>query len=336
MISDSARLPSLPRCSIVVRCFNEAEHIGRLLANIGRQTLSDIEIIVVDSGSTDGTVDIVRRYPTRLVSISPSEFTFGRALNIGCRAARGEFIVAASAHVYPLDDDWLANLLAPFEEERVGLVYGKQRGPESSHYSELRLFENWFPEDSNDDQDHPFCNNANAAIRRTLWLDQPYDESLTGLEDVDWAKKAMARGHRIAYAANATIFHVHDETSTQILNRYRREAIALKHIYPSEQFSFWNFFHLFTSNALADLGHARREGVLIRRFWDIVSFRFLQFFGTYKGYRQSSPPNAEMRRRFYYPGGQARDRSGRNRKRPESEGRIACENRSAASLSKDD
>lgn len=335
MISDPARVSSVPRCSVVVRCFNEAEHIGRLLDDICRQTLSDIEIVVVDSGSTDGTVDIVRRYPTKLVSISPSEFTFGRALNIGFRAARGEFIVAASAHVYPVDDDWLANLLIPFEDERVGLVYGKQRGPESSHFSELRLFESWFPENSNDNQDHPFCNNANAAVRRTLWSDQPYDESLTGLEDIDWAKKAMARGNRIAYAADATIIHVHDETSAQVLNRYRREAIALKHIYPSERFSFWNFLHLFTSNSLADLGHARHEGVLIRRFWDIVSFRFLQFWGTYKGYRQSSLTNAEMRQRFYYPGGRARDRSDRGRKKSESDNGAANENRPAASLTKD-
>lgn len=334
-MSDSGRPLSSPRCSVVVRCFNEAEHIGRLLEDIGRQSLTDVEIVVVDSGSTDGTVDIVRRYPARLVSISPSEFTFGRALNIGCRAATGEFIVAASAHVYPVNEDWLANLLAPFDDERVGLVYGKQRGAESSHYSELRLFESWFPEESNRDQDHPFCNNANAAVRRKLWQDQPYDESLTGLEDLDWAKKAMARGYRIAYAADAPIIHVHDETSAQVLNRYRREAIALKHIYPSERFSFWNFIHLFASNALADLGHARREGAMFRRFWDIVSFRFLQFFGTYKGYRQSSLSNAEMRRRFYYPKSQTRDRSDRNMEKSESESRPASSNRPAASLSKD-
>ncbi len=324
-----------PRCSIVVRCFNEAEHIGRLLEDIGRQTLKDVEIVVVDSGSTDGTLDIVRRYPVKLLSIRPSEFTFGRALNIGCRAATGEFIVAASAHVYPVSDDWLERLLEPFDDERIGLAYGKQRGADSSHYSELRLFESWFPDASNSDQDHPFCNNANAAIRRKLWLDQPYDESLTGLEDIDWAKKAMARGYGVAYAADATIIHVHDETSAQITNRYRREAIALKHIYPSERFSFWNFLHLFARNARADLRHARNEGAFFRRFWDVMNFRFRQFWGTYQGYHQSSAPNAEMRRRFYYPGARANDSSANGQENSNSESRVSIEKRTAAPISKE-
>jgi len=85
---------------VIIRCFNEEQHIGRLLSGILQQTVQDTEIIVVDSGSTDATLSIVVRYPVRTVSVRPEEFSFGRSLNAGCRAAEGEFIIIASAHVY--------------------------------------------------------------------------------------------------------------------------------------------------------------------------------------------------------------------------------------------
>ncbi|MFM6205689.1 glycosyltransferase family 2 protein, partial [Planktothrix sp.] len=95
------------KCSLVLRCYNEEQHIGRLLSGILQQTLQDYEIIVVDSGSTDATVAIACRYPIKLLSIQPQEFSFGRALNLGCQAATGDIIVTASAHVYPVYRDWL-------------------------------------------------------------------------------------------------------------------------------------------------------------------------------------------------------------------------------------
>ena len=177
-----------PKASIVIRCFNEEQHIGRLLSGIAQQTLKDIEIILVDSGSTDDTVAIATRFPVRVLSIPPEEFSFGRSLNIGCQEAKGDFIVITSAHTYPVYDDWLEQLLKPFSDTRVGLVYGKQRGFENTKYSEHQIFAHWFPEQSNPNQNHPFCNNANSAIRRELWEQLPYNEELTGLEDLDWAK----------------------------------------------------------------------------------------------------------------------------------------------------
>ncbi|WP_416672062.1 glycosyltransferase family 2 protein [Egbenema bharatensis] len=177
-------LRSSPKCSIVIRCYNEEQHIGRLLSGLVQQTVQDIEMIVVDSGSTDATVAIASQYPIKLVSIRPEDFSFGRSLNLGCEAATGEFIVIASAHVYPVYKDWLEQLLKPFASPDIALVYGKQRGNEITKYSEHQVFATWFPDRSNPHQSHPFCNNANAAIRRLLWEQVPYDETLTGLEDL--------------------------------------------------------------------------------------------------------------------------------------------------------
>src|SRR3990172_1973700 len=119
-------------CSIIIRAYNEEKHLGRLLEGIQYQTLKDVEVILVDSGSTDSTVSIAEAFGAKVVHIRPEEFTFGWSLNLGIEKATGDFVVIASAHVYPVYPDWLESLLHPFEDEKVALAYGKQRGPESA------------------------------------------------------------------------------------------------------------------------------------------------------------------------------------------------------------
>jgi glycosyltransferase involved in cell wall biosynthesis len=294
---------SYPRCSVIIRCYNEEQHIGRLLSGLMQQTVNDIEIIVVDSGSTDATVAIASRYPIKLVTIRPEDFSFGRSLNLGCQHATGEFLVMASAHVYPVYQDWLEQLLKPFDDPAVGLSYGKQRGNEVTQYSEHQIFATWFPEESSADQQHPFCNNANAAVRRMLWEQLPYDESLTGLEDLDWARRAIQLGYRIAYSAEAEIIHVHEETPQRIFNRYRREAIALKQIFPQEHFNLWDFVRLFVSNTISDYYHALHDGVLSANLVSVAVFRFMQFWGTYRGFARRGVLTSQLKQTFYYPRG---------------------------------
>src|SRR5690349_18085913 len=98
-------------CAIVIRAYNEEKHIGRLLEGIRQQTLKDVEIILVDSGSIDETISIAQSFGARIVRIPSSEFTFGRSLNLGIQAATSELVVIASAHIYPVYPDWIAALL---------------------------------------------------------------------------------------------------------------------------------------------------------------------------------------------------------------------------------
>lgn len=287
--------------SIVIRAFNEERHIERLLTGILRQDLRDSEIILVDSGSTDETLEIASRYPVKILSISPDEFSFGRSINIGCAEARGEYVVLASAHVYPVYASWLGKLLVPFSDPGVALAYGKQRGCGSTKFSEHQVFRKWFPDEPCVSQSEPFCNNANAVIQRKLWEMNPYDESLTGLEDVAWAQSMIERGYKIAYVPGAEVVHVHEESVRQIYNRYRREAIALKRILPRETFSYMEFLRLLTSNIGSDFYHAWRGGMLFRRAFEIFGFRLMQFCGTYRGFRQEEPVTSELKQTFYYP-----------------------------------
>jgi rhamnosyltransferase len=287
-------------CSIVIRAYNEEKHIGRLLEGIRHQTLKDVEVILVDSGSTDSTVEIAESFGARLVRIPPEEFTFGRSLNFGIREALSEFIVIASAHVYPVYPDWLAALLHPLLDEQVALSYGKQRAPISAKFSEKQIFHKWYPELDRSRQATVFCNNANAAIRKSLWKRNPHDETLTGLEDLAWAKWASDQGYAIAYAAEAEVVHIHEETPRGVFNRYRREAMAFKRIYPESHFSIYDFVRLTAANIASDLWHAARERVLWRNAASICWFRFMQFHGTRLGYRETSIVTPQLRETFYY------------------------------------
>ncbi len=298
-----------PDCSIVIRAYNEEKHLGQLLSGIERQVGVRAETILVDSGSTDQTVAIAGEFPVTILSISPSEFTFGRSLNLGCRRASGEFIVLASAHVFPVYPDWLQRLLEPLQDPRVALSYGKQRGSRSTRFSEHQVFAKLFPDLPPSQLAHPFCNNANAAIRRELWLKRAYDEDLPGLEDLEWGAWAIAQGRQLKYVPEAEVIHVHDETPRQVYNRYKREAIALKRIWPSERFSLAEFFKLYLSNVANDSRQAGRQRVLIRELRGILWFRWLQFWGTYRGFGHRGPLTRELKRALYYPPGPLASRS---------------------------
>ncbi len=292
-----------PVCSVVIRAYNEARHIGRLLAGIEAQTLQNVEVILVDSGSDDETTAIASRYGAKIVPISPAEFTFGRALNWGVAAASGEIVVNVSAHCYPVYPDWLAQLAVPFEDEQIAVVYGKQRGGATNQYSEHQFFRKYFPDASQPRQGQPYSHNANAAIRRSVWQQQPYNENVTGLEDLAWSSWAKSQGYEIAYIAEAEVIHLHDERPAQVYNRYKREAVALRQILPESRFTAWNFLRLWASSTLGDLLQARREAVLGAVWSSIIWFRFLQYWGTYRGYRYSGRVDAELHQAFYYPPG---------------------------------
>jgi glycosyltransferase involved in cell wall biosynthesis len=287
-------------CSIVIRAYNEEKHIRKLLEGIRQQTIQDVEIILVDSGSTDRTISIAESFGARILHIPSAEFTFGRSLNLGIQAASREWIVIASAHVYPVYPDWLASLLYPFADPGIALTYGKQRGPKMANFSEQQIYHQWYPEVNKPRQETAFCNNANAAIRKILWKKNPYDETLTGLEDLAWAKWAKEQGYHIAYVAEAEIIHIHNETPRGVFNRYRREGMAFKKIYPEAHFSVYDFVRLTIMNILSDLWHAARQRMLWKNIVSIFWFRFMQFHGTRLGYRESGLLTPQLRETFYY------------------------------------
>lgn len=296
------------RVSAVIRAYNESAHIGRLLNGLKEQTVALDEIIVVDSGSDDGTVEIAKAAGCTIVPIAKSEFSFGRALNRGCAAATGDVLLFASAHVYPVYDTYVQHIVGAFDRAGVAIAYGRQVGDERTKFSESRVMLKWFPTENIWDQGHPFSNNANAAVLRSAWLESPYDESLTGLEDLDFAKKAIDRGCKIAYVADSPVVHVHEESWNTIRNRYRREAMAYARIEDGTNMSIPRAVTLATSNIVGDCLDAAKTGNLRANALSIPLFRSAQFLGAWEGFRKPDNASARLLERFYYPASkQSRD-----------------------------
>ena len=289
--------------SVVIRTLNEGRHLGELLEMISRQQLNEIpvEVVVIDSGSTDDTLTIAQEYGCRITKIDKKEFTFGRSLNYGSDFANGDILVYVSGHCIPVDEFWLAKLIEPLTEGLASYSYGRQIGRDTTKYSESKLFKKYFPAVSSIPQTGFFCNNANAAISRSVWKTYQFNEEVTGLEDMQLAKRLVNDHGKIAYVADAAVFHIHDETWIQTKRRYEREAIALQQIMPEVHVSVPDFFRYLLAGIASDIGSALSERRLIREFVGIVKFRTAQYWGTYRGNHDHRKLSQKRKEHYYYP-----------------------------------
>ena len=211
----------------MIRAKNEARFIGETLDAIFQpDALAPRQVVVVDSGSTDGTQAIVKQFPTTLIQISPDEFTYGYALNLGVANLDAEIVATLSAHSLPIGHDWLRNLIEPFRSARVAGVYGRQRPRSNATLPELlgmrltgvlsdtpRLLDR-----------RPLFSNANGAFRRSLWLEDPFDERIGGAEDIAWVRTMQERGYLIAYQPTAMVYHSHGEPILRHVRRASRDV----------------------------------------------------------------------------------------------------------------
>ena len=290
------------QASIIIRTLNEARHLDSLLESIAAQQTNGIsrEVVLVDSGSTDGTLEIAARHGCRIFHITRQEFSFGRSLNIGCQAAVGGILVMISGHCVPTDHHWLQKLCQPILDGHAGYVYGRQYGGPTSHYSESRIFAKFYSSQSCIPQDGYFCNNANSALLRTDWEKYRFDEDLTGLEDMEFAQRMVRGGGCVAYVADAAVFHYHDESWPQIRLRFEREAIALQKIMPQVQLNLFDTLRYIVSSVWKDWAWARREQSSEVRIAEVIRYRWNQYLGSWQGnqkHRQLS--NAEKERYFF-------------------------------------
>ncbi len=216
-----------PEVSVIIRTKNEAQRLGDVLNALKSQDYDGgVELIVVDSGSSDGTVEIARRHGARVMEIAPETFSFGRALNIGSRAAHGEFLVNISGHSVPVHDTYLRTLLAPYSDPDVVATFGRDLPFPDACPSQARDVETWFPSEQVDFG--RYFSNANSSVRRWAWEEQPWDESLPGAEDAHWAQQMLAKGHRIVYVPDAVAYHSHSNSPLFVYRRAVRETRGFK------------------------------------------------------------------------------------------------------------
>ena len=290
------------RVSIVIRTLNEARHLGDLLRMVARQRTQgfEIETVLIDSGSTDGTVEIALAHGAKVTSIAKSEFSFGRSLNMGCDFSTGDILVLISGHCVPVDEYWLQRLCQPLIDGTASYSYGRQIGDDDSHYSERRIFAKYYPAVSQIPQEGFFCNNANSALLRSVWTSNVFDEELTGLEDMELAKRLVRAGHRVAYVAEAPVFHHHQESWPQVRRRFEREAIALRAIMPEVHLSRIDVLRCVLESTLGDWRSAKRNGIKSSSRLDMLRYRWNQYVGSYIG-NQHRVLSRRAKQKYFFP-----------------------------------
>jgi len=288
--------------SLIIRTLNEARHLGDLLQGIAAQQTDGLnyEVVLVDSGSTDGTLEIAERHGCRILHITREEFSFGRSLNMGCAAASGDILAITSGHCVPADAFWLQRLCQPLLDGVAQYSYGRQFGGTYSHFSERRIFAKYFPDQSKIPQVGFYCNNANSALLRSAWERYRFDEELTGLEDMEFAQRLVKDGGKLAYVAEACVYHHHSETWPQVRRRFEREAIALRKIMPQVYVGVFDTLRYIVTSIWKDWRCARQEYPR-PRLTDIARYRWCQYWGAWKGNHQDRKLSHAEKEKYFFP-----------------------------------
>jgi len=221
---------SNPNISVLIRTKNEEKYLGQTLSVLFSQTYKDIEVLIVDSGSSDRTLEVAGKYPVKIYEIKPEDFTWGYALNYGFQRASGEFVVCLSAHALPESDRWLELLIANFKDDKVAAVMSNNLPcPDCNPFDRRGLLKKFdIPRQEITGGPPYIFGNYSSVIRKSVWKKIPFDETLSYAEDHDWALKVTRAGYKIIYEPEAKTYHSHNETLKQIYRRSYCESYACK------------------------------------------------------------------------------------------------------------
>jgi glycosyltransferase involved in cell wall biosynthesis len=231
-----------PAVSVVIPVKDGGPDLRRCLDGIVRQRLDeDIEIVVVDSGSRDDSIDVARSYGARVHQIAPEEFNHGATRNLGVSLAAGQFLVFTSQDAEPESEDWLQRLLAPLREnEGVAGVYGRQ-APHPDAKPPERFFLDFLygphpkkqraaTRDELSMQTTLFSN-ANSVVRRDLLERFPFVEDIIMSEDQEWSRRVLLAGYAICYEPRAVVRHSHPYTLGAAFRRFFDSGVSADRSY---------------------------------------------------------------------------------------------------------
>jgi rhamnosyltransferase len=221
--------------SVVIRVRNEAQSLRQVLEALAAQRCGfNWEIIVVDNESEDETLELCEQHHVRVIPIRRREFTYGRALNIGISNARGELVLLCSAHSVPVGSYFLESSVAPFADPQIAAarcLVSSYHEQTAAWYKPRDILYGSLEEQRSAESDMQWLVDYPSAsccvIRRSVWEQIPYDESLEAVEDKLWASEVLARGFKVRCCAEAVFIYHHQRGKKDSWVKVNRQFRAL-------------------------------------------------------------------------------------------------------------
>ena len=212
------------KASVIIITKNQKSYLQKSLTVLLNQNFEDkYEIIVLDSGSTDGAREYVEKLPVCLIKINSEKFNYAQVFNLGAKEAQGEYLVRLSGDAIPMGENWLVEMIKPFSDPKVGGTYGIYTisGRKGYGYPDFWPAER-FPKRLTRYSVKPALfgsfetrrkvyNFAGAccAIRKNIWQKRPFNERLIGGEDAEYAWFLHLIGYDIVCNPKAKVLHEH-------------------------------------------------------------------------------------------------------------------------------
>ena len=222
-----------PEITIGIPCRNGGPILRRALARVfAQETSRAFEVIALDSGSTDGTLEALAGYPVRVIAIDQAGFDWGRVRERLFEEARGAIVVNLSQDAIPAQQDWLERLIAPLLESDAGVSCGSSIPDPERHFPQFQWEKNGYYYFTREIGKFTAkygrgLSFANTAVRRSVWEALRVDPQATG-EDFGFQIKLHRAGVAIAFPTDAPVLHHHYYTLRGVYRRCRNEGLALR------------------------------------------------------------------------------------------------------------
>jgi len=229
-----------PPVSIIVRSFNEGWSLRDTLPALQAQDYTNWELIVIDSGSTDGSVEIIQRArPRAFVQIAPEEYNPARVLNRGMRLSKAPYAMFLNADATPVGIHWLRPLVEALLNPQTAAVFGRQIPRPHCQAVYACDYERCFgPHRESVRWDH-FFSMVTSGIRRDIWSQRGFDERMQYSEDDEYTRWCREHGYLVRYVPESVVIHSHNYTPSQAAKRSFGEAYALAAVWPGQRSEFY-------------------------------------------------------------------------------------------------
>jgi rhamnosyltransferase len=227
--------------SVLIPVKNGGSDLARCLEGIARQEVADeVEVVVVDSGSTDGSAELARRLGARVHEIPAEQFVHGATRNLAARLSRGDVLVFTTQDAVPADELWLSHLVAALVGEDVAGAYGRQLPHEDATPPERFFLDFMYGPEARVQRlsgleelsfEQTLFSNVNSAITRRTWETHPFEDDVTMSEDQEWSRRMLLAGHAIVYEPRATVRHSHTYSLRGAFRRFYASGVSAERSY---------------------------------------------------------------------------------------------------------